>query len=140
MGYLKVHCAYCGGTWEVYGAGDWQEDRHRKCPHCFNKVDGQDWHNHILPAFGSMMDANRELIKTHTGYHTPLFTVDYIEDYYFPDAAREAETAVNNLETRIEELQGSIEEMGEMMDTMANAVVIAATLVTSLKEGEETEA
>ena len=57
------------------------------------------------------MDANRELIKDHTGYHSPLFTVDYIADHYFPNDARETGTAVFNLELQIEDLQKHIEQL-----------------------------
>lgn len=123
MGFLRIHCNYCGGTWDVYGRDDWNETRSRTCPHCQTKIDGQDWEKQIVPAFGAMLDANRELIKTHTGYHAPLFTVDYIEDHYFPDAARDAETAVCNLETRIDELQGVVERMTDAVELMATAVL-----------------
>lgn len=79
MGYLKIHCGSCGGSWEVYGRDDWKQKAARTCPHCFERIDGQDWERQILPAFGAMMDANRELMKTHSGYNAPLFRVDYIE-------------------------------------------------------------
>ena len=130
MGFLRIHCDYCGGTWDVYGRDDWKNTRSRTCPHCMTKIDGQDWNNQIVPAFATMQDANRELLKTHTGYNAPLFTVDYIEDHYFPDAARAAETAVFNLETRIEELRDVVEDMTEAVGTMA------AAIITTMKEGE----
>lgn len=132
MGFLRIHCDYCGGTWDVYGRDDWNETRSRTCPHCQSKIDGQDWEKQIVPAFGAMQDANRELIKTHTGYHAPLFTVDYIEDHYFPDAARDAETAVCNLETRIDELQ-------EVVERMTDAVKLMATAVLATQKGSEDE-
>lgn len=116
MGYMKIHCNYCGGSWEVYGRDDWNEKKHRTCPHCFSSIDGQDWHNSILPAFGAMMDANKELIKTHTGYNAPLFTVDYVEDFFFPDAKAEAETAVMNL-------QNSVDDLRETVSTLADAII-----------------
>ena len=130
MGFLRIHCDYCGGTWDVYSRDNWKEDNARTCPHCLQKIDGQDWNNQIVPAFATMQDANRELLKTHTGYNAPLFTVDYIEDHYFPDAARAAETAVFNLETRIEELRDVVEDMTEAVGTMA------AAIITTMKEGE----
>lgn len=132
MGFLRIHCDYCGGTWDVYGRDDWNETRSRTCPHCQSKIDGQDWEKQIVPAFGAMLDANRELMKTHTGYHSPLLTVDYIEDHYFPDAARDAETAVCNLETRIDELQ-------EVVERMTDAVELMATAVLATQKGSEDE-
>lgn len=118
MGFLRIHCNYCGGTWEVYGRDNYKETQYRTCPHCFQKIDGQDWQNHVLPAFGAMMDANRELIKTHTGYHAPLFTVDFVEDFFFPDAKAEAETAAFNL-------QNSVDELRETVSTLADAIITA---------------
>ena len=132
MGFLRIHCNYCGGTWDVYGRDDWKNNRSRTCPHCQSKIDGQDWEKQIVPAFGAMLDANRELMKTHTGYHSPFFTVDYIEDHYFPDAARDAETAVCNLETRIDELQ-------EVVERMTDAVELMATAVLATQKGSEDE-
>ena len=126
MGFLRIHCDYCGGTWDVYGRDDWKTTRSRTCPHCQTKIDGQDWNNHVLPAFGAMMDANRELIKTHTGYHTPLFTVDYVEDFFFPDAKAEAETAAMNL-------QNSVDELRDTVATLADAIVTAEII----KKGED---
>ena len=79
-----------------------------------------------MPAFGAMMDANRELIKTHTGYHAPLFTVDYVEDFYFPDAKAEAETAAMNL-------QNSVDDLRETVATLAEAIVTAEIV----KKGEQ---
>lgn len=40
-------------------------------------IDTQTWEKQIIPAFASMDDANRELEKDHSGYHTPLFDVSY---------------------------------------------------------------
>ena len=111
MGYLRIHCDYCGGTWDVYRHSNFHERAARTCPHCQQRIDGQTWEKQILPAFGGMMDANRELLKDHTGYHSPLFTVDYIADHYFPNDARETGTAVFNLELQIEDLQKQIEQL-----------------------------
>lgn len=78
MGYLRIKCYYCGGTWEVY-----HRDLHsrykkaRECPHCFQKIDEQAWDRQIFPAYNALDDANRELFKDHLGYHVPLFEVSY---------------------------------------------------------------
>lgn len=85
MGYLKIHCHYCGGTWEVYKKLLGVEAA-RACPHCFKSVDGQTWEKQIIPAFHALDDANRELYKDSTGYHVPLFEVDYIADTIFANA------------------------------------------------------
>lgn len=111
MGYLRIHCDYCGGTWDVYGHSNFHDRAARTCPHCQQRIDGQTWERQIVPAFGGMMDANRELMKDHSGYHSPLFTVDYIADHYFPNDARETGTAVFNLELQIEDLQKQIEQL-----------------------------
>lgn len=78
MGYIKIHCAECRRRWAVYARDDWKADAARTCPHCGAQIDPQTWEKQVLPAFGMMGDANRELFKDHTGYHAPLFRVDYI--------------------------------------------------------------
>ena len=109
MGILRIHCDSCGGQWEVYGSGDFHSRAARTCPHCGQRIDGQTWEKQILPAFGGMMDANRELLKDHSGYHAPLFTVDYVADHYFPNDARDNGATLFNLEMQIEDLQKQVE-------------------------------
>lgn len=81
MGYLRIHCANCCRRWSVYGVGNWRSETARTCPHCGAQIDAQTWEKQVLPAFGMMSDANRELIKDHAGYSTPLFRVDFIANY-----------------------------------------------------------
>lgn len=78
--HMKIHCFTCGGAWEVYERDNWKADSARTCPHCGRQIDVQTWENLVLPAFGMMADANRELFRDHTGYGTPLFRVDYISE------------------------------------------------------------
>ena len=78
MGYLKIHCGNCGGSWEIYQR-DWKADKSRQCPHCFSSVDAQIWAKLVLPAFAAALDANAELYKHHhSGYGAPLFEFDII--------------------------------------------------------------
>lgn len=91
MGYMRIKCHYCGGTWEVYGrsitglssptiiSGDYP----RTCPHCFKAIERQTWEKQIIPAFLALDDANRELVKDSSGYHIPLFEVSYEADTVF---------------------------------------------------------
>lgn len=116
MAQLRIHCGYCKGTWDVYGREDWRSERSRTCPHCNSKIDGQTWEKQILPAFGSMMDANRELMNDHTGYNQPLFAVDFIEDHVFMDSVMEATAAAGNL-------QESVDELRDIVETLANAII-----------------
>ncbi len=83
MAYMRIHCDYCGGAWEVYKRDNWKDSKAAECPHCFSKIDRQTWDNQIVPAFNMLDDANRELFKDHVGYHRPLFTVDVIADHIF---------------------------------------------------------
>lgn len=83
MAYMKIHCGYCGQKWEIYERDDFNHWKARTCPHCGSKIDEQTWQRQILPGFGQIADANRELMKDHTGYHIPLFTVDVIADHIF---------------------------------------------------------
>ena len=83
MAYMKIHCNYCGGTWEIYHRDNWHDDKARQCPHGESKIDRQLWEKEILPAFGAAHDANAELFKDHVGFHRPLFTVDFVADHIF---------------------------------------------------------
>ena len=83
MAYMRIHCGYCGQAWEVYERDNWNSQNARTCPHCFKRIDGQTWEEQILPGFGQVADANRELLKIHTGYHLPVFTFDVIADHCF---------------------------------------------------------
>ncbi len=77
MGYMKIKCHECGGSWEVYHY-NFRDDHLRVCPHCCKEIDRQTWNRQIIPAFGALEDANRELYKDHTGYPgVALFTVEY---------------------------------------------------------------
>lgn len=80
MGYLRIHCKRCRRRWHVYARDNWQEGAARCCPHCGAVIERQTWESQILPAFGAMADANRELVKDHTGYQAPAFAVDFIAD------------------------------------------------------------
>ena len=77
MGYMRIRCHECGGAWEVYPY-NFKDDHLRVCPHCYKEIDRQTWQRQILPAYGALEDANRELVKDHTGYPgVALFTVTY---------------------------------------------------------------
>ncbi len=111
MGMLKIHCGCCRQTWDLYNRGDYHRHVKRTCPHCGSKIDGQTWEKQILPAYGAMLDANRELIKDHTGYGQPIFTIDYIEDAYFPNDATDIRAELVNLSNRIDELSEVLTEV-----------------------------
>ncbi|MDE6762555.1 MAG: hypothetical protein K2J73_02620 [Oscillospiraceae bacterium] len=85
MAYLRIHCAACGGVWEVYHRDNWNNDKARQCPHCFAEIDRQTWEKDVLSAFGAVHDANAELYKDHTGYDKPLFSVDVMANPIYPN-------------------------------------------------------
>lgn len=105
MGHLKIHCDNCGSDWIVYHRDDWKDWRARNCPMCGESIDSQTWDEQILPAFGAMEDANRELFKDHTGYHGTLFTVTYEPDIIYPNK----NDGIEELRELIEELQDELE-------------------------------
>ena len=78
MGYMRIHCSKCRRRWAVYDRDNWQADAARTCPNCGLQIGSQTWQNQVVPAFAMMSDANREIIKDHTGYGDPLFKVDFI--------------------------------------------------------------
>ena len=80
--YMRIHCDYCGGAWDVYDRDDFHAQVARTCPHCGTKIDKQTWIRQIVPAFCMAGDANRELVKDHLD-HRPLFSVDIVADHHF---------------------------------------------------------
>lgn len=75
MGYLQIICDHCRKHWDVYNR-NMNEESARICPRCMRSVDEQTWNRFVLPAFGMMDDAGRELMKDSLN-HSPLFRVDY---------------------------------------------------------------
>lgn len=75
MGYLQITCAHCKKHWVVYNR-NMNEESARSCPRCLKAIDSQTWARFILPAFGLMDDANRDLIKDNMN-RSPLFRVEY---------------------------------------------------------------
>lgn len=80
MGTLKIHCGKCGQSWEIYERENWRKKENGECPHCGCQIDLQTWTREIVPAFASVNDANRELFKDQSGYHSPLFQFDTIAE------------------------------------------------------------
>lgn len=80
MGYMRIKCHYCGGTWEVYPKTITEG---RTCPHCSKSIEKQTWEEQIIPAFRALNAANGELMADHTSRHTPLFEVCYEADTVF---------------------------------------------------------
>lgn len=87
MGYLRISCKQCGGAWEIYSNGNYYDEDARTCPHCFAEINKQTWHNQVVPAFGSFLDANRELSNDNSGYSEPLFKVEYLEPEENPSSS-----------------------------------------------------
>lgn len=77
MGFLKVKCYSCGGTYRIYGDMVFHPAASR-CPFCFAEIRRSTWEKIVIPAWGAMEDANRDLQNEHTGYkNTPLFQLEY---------------------------------------------------------------
>lgn len=85
MGYLRIYCDYCGGTWEIYK----QNTGAPCCPHCLKRINENTWEQTIIPAWNALEKANRELIKDSIGYKNPLFAVDFIADTVFENSKKE---------------------------------------------------
>ena len=94
MAFMRIHCDVCGGTWEVYHRDNWKNGKARQCPHCFSEIDGNTWENEVLPAFGAVQDVNAELFKDSTGYHKPLFSIDFVADHLYQARKPPAKTAL----------------------------------------------
>lgn len=106
MGHLIVRCDNCGTRWNIYHR-DIKNRNAKTCPMCGESINQQTWEKELLPAFGALEDANRELFKDHTGYHGTLFTVGYEPDIIYPNKGQSAE--IDYLQEQIEGLETTIE-------------------------------
>ena len=129
MGFLRIHCKTCGNYWDLYEGDDLHQRKYKTCPYCKNEIDGQDFDNQVLPAFGMMCDANRELYKTHTGYKAPLFTVDFIQsckvigDQVVEDTDDDDDDYDDDDYTETEKLTDSIDMLRDSVDQLTNALL-----------------
>ena len=109
MAFLRIHCAFCGGVWEVYHKQR-ELDQARSCPHCDARIDGATWREQVLPAYNTMRGANGALLDDHVSYHCPRFEVDYINDGTFQNANPQA-VAVDDLREITSDLRDEIGEL-----------------------------
>lgn len=124
MGFLRIHCKSCGGYWDLHEQDDYKNQRYKKCPYCEEEIDGQDYYNTVLPAFGAMMDATKELEKTSKGYNAPLFRVDYISGCkVIDDVIVEDDDEYTETTTGIDELTESVYSLRTAVEELTNALL-----------------
>lgn len=68
MTYMEIHCGSCGRVWRVEISDNYHLDTARTCPRCGAQINYQTWENQVLPALGTVHDANFELARDATGY------------------------------------------------------------------------
>lgn len=72
-----MKCYHCHGVYRLYGDMVQHQDANR-CPFCGAEVKRSTWDKIIVPAWGTMEDANRDLQQEYTGYpNTTLFQIEY---------------------------------------------------------------
>lgn len=111
MGMLKIRCGYCGQSWEIYSRSDWHRHANRTCPHCDSKIDGKTWENKVLPAYIAMCEANAELLHDHAEYGQPIFSIDYVEDHYFPNTAASIHADIEALSEKIDDVAEALQDL-----------------------------
>lgn len=117
MGYLRIKCHKCGGSWPV-DHNEIHDDHRRVCPWCCKEIDRQTWNKSIVPAFGEMEDAARELVKDYTGYPgAGLFSISYftgprgrVSPAPERDLMRDAEEAAEIFQRQADEATAMMEE------------------------------
>lgn len=124
MGFLRIHCKSCEGYWDLYEEDDYTNPKYKKCPHCGKGIDGQDYYNTVLPAFGAMLDANKELKKTEIGYDAPGFTVDYIHGCkVIGDQVVEDDDEYEITSTDIDDLTSGVFALKNSVEQLTNALL-----------------
>ncbi|MED9987842.1 MAG: hypothetical protein UFE77_09050 [Streptococcus salivarius] len=61
--FMKIKCGYCKSHWKISECDNWNDRKARICPNCGKEIDKQLWQTQIIPGFGQIADANRELQK-----------------------------------------------------------------------------
>ena len=65
---MEIHCHSCGISWKAGIADDYHRDGARTCLKCGKAIDRQTWEKQVLPALGTVQDANFELAGDAAGY------------------------------------------------------------------------
>lgn len=94
MAYLRIHCNTCGGTWEIYHRGNWNDDKARQCPQRHGIVDAQ-YMVKSARAQADYLEAKeafrkaRMVLESHTSEIEALRNelVSELDDYYAADPA-----------------------------------------------------
>ena len=114
MAYLRIHCGYCGGTWDVYHSQK-DIDPARTCPHCDQKIDRSTWQGNILPAYNAMRTANLELLNNHVQQHATRFAVDFVADGEFQNATAIHVSDFDNLRSDLEDVKKSVRMIADVL-------------------------
>lgn len=80
--YLKIHCDYCGQTWEAYPRDDLTRKKAGCCPHCDAKVNPETWEE-IVSVLMRTKRVNEKLASDHVNKHNALFAVSFVADHLF---------------------------------------------------------
>lgn len=116
MAFMRIHCATCGGHWEVYSRDHWTDGEDvRVCPHCFEEIDPDLWQREIAPAFGKVLDTNRELEGFSAGYKEPMFSVDFISDNM---DRKNSSFSLDDYEGEFKELDEELENFSRSLDEL----------------------
>lgn len=69
-----IRCKKCGEEFSIY----WSDITHEpiKCKNCFAAMD-QFMTDQVLNAFAGVVDANKELYKSHLENNMPLFELEF---------------------------------------------------------------
>ena len=87
MGFLKVKCYSCGGTYRLY-SGMVDHPAASKCPFCQAEIRRDVWDSAVIPAWKTMEATNAALQNEHTERrNNPLFQLEY-QTYKTPQRRR----------------------------------------------------
>ncbi len=81
MGYLKIQCHNCGGSFEMYW-DDVENKEKARCPYCLAVMNNKQW-NKLVNAFFTIEEVNKGLRTRHTEHNEPLMQAEY-KTYYVP--------------------------------------------------------
>ena len=79
MGYLKIHCHNCNGTFELYW-DDIENKENVRCSHCLATMDKRQW-DKLVNAYFTIEEVNKGLRNRYEMHEEPLFQAEYKTHY-----------------------------------------------------------
>lgn len=84
MGYLKITCYNCEGTFELYQHTMNHEEKPPRCPHCLARMTDRQWER-LVNAYFTFEEVDKNFRTSHEERGTKLFQAEFKNYYVKPE-------------------------------------------------------